>query len=76
MRNVTLALDEAMLREARRIAHQRSTALNAMIRGFLEDLTERESHAAGARRRIAELCRLSEAEVGESRWTREDLHER
>ena len=76
MKNVTIALDEAMLREARRVAHERSTSLNAMIREFLEDLTERESHAAGARLRIAELCRLSEAQVGEREWTREELHDR
>ena len=76
MKNVTIALDEAMLREARQIAHERATSLNALIREFLEDLTVRESHAAGARRRIAELCRLSEAEVGEPGWTRQELHER
>ena len=40
MKNVTLAVDEALLREARRIAAERSTSLNAMIRRFLEELTE------------------------------------
>ncbi len=76
MKNVTIALDEAILRQARQIANERSTSLNALIRDFLEDLTERESYAVGARRRIADLCRLSEAEVGEPGWTREELHER
>jgi hypothetical protein len=76
MRNVTLALDEGTLREARRIAAERSTSLNALIRDFLERLTERESNARKARRRIAELCRDSKAEVGERRWSRDELHER
>ncbi len=57
MKNVTLALDEATLREARRIAAERSTTVNAMVRDFLERLTARESHARKARQRIAELCR-------------------
>jgi len=71
MKNVTIALDETTLRDARRIAAERSTSLNALIRDFLERLTRRESRARGARRRIAELCRDSHAEVGESHWTRD-----
>jgi hypothetical protein len=76
MKNVTLAIDEKLLREARRIAAERSTSLNAMIREFLTQLTERESKASSARRRIAELCRDSRAVVGKSTWTRDELHER
>jgi hypothetical protein len=69
-------LDEATLRDARRIAAERSTSLNALIRDFLERLTQRESQARGARRRIAELCLDSTAEVGERGWSRDELHER
>ena len=76
MKNVTLAVNESTLREARRIAADRSTSLNAMIREFLDELTRRESRAIQARRRIAELCRESRAEAGPRRWTRDDLHER
>jgi hypothetical protein len=76
MKNVTIALDESTLREARRIAAERSTTLNALIRDFLERLTMRASHAKRARQRIAELCRGSAAEVGERNWTRDELHER
>ena len=76
MKNVTLAIEEATLREARRIAAERSTSLNAMIREFLEQLTERESRARQARRRILELCDESKAEVGQKRWKRDELHER
>jgi hypothetical protein len=76
MRNVTIALDEATLRAARRIAAERSTSLNTLIRDFLERLTLRESHARGARQRIAELVREAKAEVGERTWTRDELHER
>lgn len=76
MKNVTIALDEATLREARRIAAERSTSLNHLIREFLERLTLRESRSRTARRRIAELCRNARAEVGERTWTRDELHER
>jgi hypothetical protein len=76
MKNVTIAVGEATLREARKIAAERSTSLNALIRGFLEELTEREAHAGRARRRIEKLCRQSTAEVGDRGWTRDELHER
>ena len=76
MKNVTITVDDSTLREARRIAAERSTSLNALIREFLERLTRRESQARAARLRIADLCRDSGAEVGELRWTRDELHER
>ncbi len=76
MKNVTISLDEALIREVRRIAADRSTTLNAMIRGFLEELAKRESGAVKARRRIVDLCRKTEAEVGPRNWTRDELHER
>jgi metal-responsive CopG/Arc/MetJ family transcriptional regulator len=76
MKNVTIALEESLLREARRIAADRSTTLNAMIREFLEELARRESRADKARRRIIELCHDSQAEVGPRAWSRDELHDR
>ena len=76
MKNVTIAVDERLLREVRRIAADRSTTLNAMIRGFLEELAQHESQVVKARRRIAELCREAQAEVGTRVWSRDELHER
>ena len=76
MKNVTIALDESLLREARRIAADRSTTLNAMIRGYLEELVQRESRAIKARHRIVELCRETRAEIGPRTWSRDELHER
>ena len=76
MKNVTIALDESLLREARRIAADRSTTLNAMIREFLEELAMRESGAVKARRRIIDLCRETRAEVGPRTGSRDEIHER
>ena len=76
MKNVTIAMDESLLREARRIAADRSTTLNAMIREFLQELADRESQAAKARRRIVELCRNTQAEIGPRTWSRDEIHER
>ena len=76
MKNVTLAIEERTLRAARRIAAERSTSLNAMIREFLRELTERESQADQARQRILDLCEQSTAEVGPKGWSRDEVHDR
>lgn len=76
MKNVTLALDETTLRDARRIAAERSTSVNALVREFLDQLTARESRAHEARQRIVKLSRSSRAARGNSKWTRDDLHAR
>ena len=76
MKNVTIALDESLLREVRRIAAERSTTLNSLIRDFLEEIARNESRAVKARRRIVELCRETQAEVGPRTWSRDEIHER
>jgi len=37
--NVTLSLDEALVQRARKLAHQRGTSLNQLVRDHLEELT-------------------------------------
>ena len=76
MKNVTLSLNEATLRDARRIAAERSTSVNALVREFLDQLTARESRAHAARERIVKLSRASRAARGNATWTRDDLHAR
>ena len=76
MKNLTLAIEESTLREARRIAAERSTTLNAMIRDYLDQLTTRESQATQARARIRELSEQSTARIGKRAWSRQDIHER
>ena len=75
MKNLTIALDESLLYAARRLAAERATSVNAMIRAFLEEETARESQVREARRRIVELCRAADVEVGTRAWTRDELHE-
>ena len=76
-RNITMALNEDLLKKARKIAVDKNTTLAGMIRAFLNDLVERETKSRTEI--IAELTDLfdhSGAVVGEKKWQREDLHER
>jgi hypothetical protein len=73
--NITLAMDEALVEEARRVAAARGISLNQMIREELERLTR-----AGERQaRIDEMMRLFREHPGDSqgwKWNREELYDR
>jgi hypothetical protein len=77
VKNVTLAIEAATLREARLIAAERSTTLNALIRDYLDELVRTHSRRELARRRILEICESSEARLGPDwKWDRIKTHER
>jgi len=77
--NVTLSLDETLVKEARKIAVEQDTTLTNLIREHLQKLVE-ESSGSGRRRREREALERSFAKfqlrVGERKWKREDLHAR
>ncbi|MBP7867182.1 MAG: hypothetical protein KA419_14690 [Acidobacteria bacterium] len=77
MANITLSVDSELIRAARKIAIDRDSSLNELVRRFLVDLVARE---ASRRALLAEeldgLFRQGQGRVGKKTWTREDLHER
>lgn len=81
MANLTLSIDDDVLRLARIRALEQNTSVNALVRDYLEDLAEdpetleRERRAWAA---FSEGARRSTASSGpEGRtWTREDLYDR
>jgi hypothetical protein len=76
MKNITLAVEEGVLREVRRYAAERNTSVNGLVREFLQSIADREARAERARERIARLSEASRARIGSKSWRREDLHER
>lgn len=76
MKNITLSVDETMLRTVRLYAAERGSTVNALVREFLTGLASREDRTRKARRRIMELSERSGARIGSRPWTREELHER
>ncbi|HEY3352717.1 MAG TPA: DUF6364 family protein [Polyangia bacterium] len=72
--NLTLAVDEGIVARARAVARQQGTSLNALIRGYLEDLAGRR----GPGEIYDELARLWAEDAGRSggyRFRREDVYE-
>ncbi|KQT52618.1 MULTISPECIES: hypothetical protein [unclassified Aureimonas] len=62
MKNVTLAIDDALLDQARGLAERRGTSLNAMIRSLLLHEVDREAQIALARAGMRELMENSTLE--------------
>ena len=75
-KNITLAIDEAVLEEARVYAAKRNTSVNGLVRDFLEGIAKQEDRTERARRRLRELAERSTLEVGEVTWKRDDLYDR
>jgi hypothetical protein len=77
MTNLTVSIEENLLRQARIRALERDTSVNALVRDFLEDLAAQAPPREGIRAVLA-LARHSNSGSGPAgrNWTRDELHER
>ena len=77
--NITLSLEDELVKEVRKIAVERDTTLTGLVRTYLQELAA-ENAASGRKRREREaLDRTFERfqlKVGKRTWTRADLHVR
>jgi Family of unknown function (DUF6364) len=77
--NVTLSLDDNLVKKVRKIAIDRDTTLTGMIREYLERVAAEDS-ASGRKRREREILERSftqfQFKVGKRTWKREDLYGR
>ena len=76
MANLTIAVDEEVLKRARLKALEQGTSVNAMLRECLEQYAATDKHRKAALATIREVARKSRASRGKARWTRDELHER
>lgn len=76
-KNITLAVDEDVLEAVRRIAVDRKTTVNGLVREYLERLALQQDRAAKAREELVKLSQASTWDPGPGRgWTREDIYDR
>ena len=77
--NITLSLDDDLVKEVRKIAVERDTTLTGLVRGYLQDIAA-EHAKSGRKRRELEALEQSfkdlQINVGKRTWKREDLYER
>jgi plasmid stability protein len=74
--NLTVTIDDEVLRRARIRALEHGTSVNALVRDFLVSYAGADQER-NARQRIVELARSSNASSGGHgrRWSREELYE-
>jgi predicted transcriptional regulator len=77
--NVTLSLDDELVKKVRKIAVERDTTLTGMVRNYLETVAA-EIAATGRQRRERETLERSferfQFKVGKRTWNRADLYVR
>jgi plasmid stability protein len=74
--NVTLALDDALLRKARVKAVHEQTSVNAVIREYLTAWVRDDEERGALVERARQALESSEYRSGGVSWTRDELHER
>ena len=75
MSNITMTIDDDLLKKARKVAIDKGTSLTAMIRKYLKELVSRsESSREIARKKLLRLMEEEGCYMGEKKWTRDDLH--
>ena len=75
-RNLTLTLDDELLRAARKVAIDRNTSVNQLVREYLAGLVREADQRQSALARIDQIFRTTHVEIGRRTWKRDDLHER
>jgi len=77
--NLTLSLDDKLVKKVRKIAVERDTTLTGMVRGYLEELAAADAASGRKRREREALERSFESfrfKVGGQTWKRADLYAR
>jgi hypothetical protein len=77
MPNVTMNIDEVLLKKARLFAVERNTNISDLFRSYLSELTAREeSRRSFIADQLDKLFEKSQASSDGKTWARESLHER
>lgn len=77
MPNITLSVDDEILKKARKIAIDKNTTLTEMIREYLKVIVKRSSTERDrAVKALERSFRKHSRDMGPRTWTRESLYDR
>lgn len=74
--NLTISVDNEVLKRARMRALEEDTSVNAVLRGYLESYAGVPSRRRDAVNRFLALSDDANTGRGDATWTRDELHER
>ena len=73
-RNITLAIDDALLDKVRVLAAMKRTSVNEMVREFLQRVVDQEVEHDEATQELLKLIDESEGDMGDWRPSREETY--
>ncbi|HEX3036627.1 MAG TPA: ribbon-helix-helix protein, CopG family [Thermodesulfobacteriota bacterium] len=76
MANLTITIDDEVLKRARLKALEQGTSVNAVLREYLEAYAGVRQRQEEAIENLLRLSHGSRSKRGGKRWTRDELHER
>lgn len=74
--NLTLAIEENLLLAARKVALDRRTSVNQLVRDYLAGLVDESTRTRAAREKLKDAFAAGLVDVGSRNWSRDDLYER
>ncbi|HEX9627242.1 MAG TPA: hypothetical protein VGA00_09940 [Acidiferrobacterales bacterium] len=76
MANLTITVDDKLLKKARMRAIEQGTSVNVVLREYLESYAGVRSMQNTAVDDLLRLSRAAASRGGRRRWTRDELHDR
>ena len=76
MANLTITVDDEVLKRARVRATEQGTSVNAVLRDYLEQYAGTRSAQEQALSNLLALSGRARSRRGRRTWSRDDLHER
>ncbi len=77
MPNITLSVDDEIIKKVRKIAIEKNTTLTAMVRDYLSSVAIRDAQEKNeAVKRLRKSFIKLSSDMGRRKWSRENLHER
>ena len=77
MPNITLSVDDDVIKKVRKIAIDKNTTLTAMVRDFLTSVANRnDQEKKETIGKLSASFKTMSRDMGRRKWTREELHER
>lgn len=77
MRNITLRVEDDVIKKVRKLAIEKNTTLASLVRGYLHSLAKKEvSKEPAIKDGLEETFDLLSGQIGPRDWKRKDLYKR
>ena len=77
MSNITLSVEDDIIKKVRKIAIEKNTTLTAMVREYLTLVASRDAEEKNETlKRLRKSFKTVSRDMGQRKWTRGDLYER